>query len=235
MILVYLLARLWPLATKTKISLICLGDYPGLHRFVGLGQLGPAQLAALLPTRQRVTRRQFALSTEAWRAFQSSDPRRLQRIARMRTKALPFLPEAIRRYLAEYPSTHNGLSQTAQWGMEVIAAGAKTPGSAFRRVQQRETRPFQDDSMFYAVIRELASGRQPAIEGGHPDFPQLPDHQLRDAPVWLTDGGRAVLAGSADWCRLWGGIRQVGGMTFRGGSPTWRWDPEDGRARLQKS
>jgi len=39
-ILVHLLARLRRFADRTRISLICIGSFPGVRRFVGLGQLG---------------------------------------------------------------------------------------------------------------------------------------------------------------------------------------------------
>src|SRR5206468_7571114 len=113
-ILGYLLQRLAPLPRDARISLICIGELPGIKRFVGLGQLTPGELATLLPTRQPVTRRQFSLARQCWRALTYRRPNLLNRVATMRTKALPFLPGAIRRYLAEYPSTTNGLSQTEQ-------------------------------------------------------------------------------------------------------------------------
>ena len=40
---------------RTRLSLICIGQFPGVEPFHGLGQLSPAQLASLLGTRQLVT------------------------------------------------------------------------------------------------------------------------------------------------------------------------------------
>lgn len=224
-ILVYLLARLAPLAAEARISLICIGAFPGIRRFIGLGQLTPAQLATLLPRRRRVTGGQFALATRAWDAFNARDPRALSVIGRLRRPALPFLPAAIRRYLAEYPSTDNGLSQTAQFALEAFAAGARTAGEAFVRVQQRERRPFMGDTMFYAVLRDLATGDDPAVLGAHPRLAQLRDPDIRDCPIRLTADGRRLLAKESDWCRLSGVTRHLGGVTLRGFDPRWRWDP----------
>jgi len=224
-ILVYLLARLAPLARETRISLVCIGEFPGVGRFIGLGQLSPAQLATLLPRRRRVTRGQFALAALAWDALNARDPRALSRIGRMRSRAFPFLPAAIHRYLAEYPSTENGLSQTAQYALEALAAGAGTPGEAFVRVQLRERRPFMGDSMFYAVLRDLASGDAPAVMGAHPRLARLRDPEIRDCPIRLTTDGRRLLVKESDWCRLSGTSRSLGGVTLRGSDPRWRWDP----------
>lgn len=229
-ILVYLLQRLLPRADRTRISLVCIGAYPGVERFVGLGQLTPLELAGLLPTRRKVTRRQFALAREAWAALNAPHPKDLIRLARSRTRALPFLPQALERYLAEYPSTVNGLSRTAQLALEEIEGGAGTPAEAFARVQHRESRPFMGDSMFYAALRDLATGLQPLLAGTHPRICRLPDAELRDRQIWLTPQGKQVLAGHADWCELSGLSRQIGGVTLHGPDARWRWHP--GEARL---
>lgn len=228
-ILVYLLQRLKGMAERTKVSLVCIGEFPGVDRFIGLGQLTAAQLGTLMPTRQEITRRQFQLAEETWAALNAPHPRDLVRLARSKTRALPFLPEALSRYLAEYPSTTNGLSRTAQMALEEIQGGASTPELAFRRVQAREPRPFMGDSMFFAVLRDLATGLSPVLAGAHPRFSRLPDAEIRDRQVWLTAQGARILAGRADWCELSGVARQMGGVTLEGAHPRWRWDPSQDR------
>ena len=228
-ILVYLLQRLMPRADRTRLSLICIGGFPGVEHFIGLGQLTPEQLAELLPTRRQVTRRQFELAGEAWAALNAPHPKELIRLAHLRSRALPFLPGAVRRYLAEYPSTTNGLSQTAQLALEEIRSGARSAAEAFPRVLHREARPFMGDSMFYAALRDLATGLHPLIAGTHPRLARLPDAELRDRQIWLTAQGTRVLAGRADWCELSGLARQIGGVTLDGSQPRWRWDPGEDR------
>ncbi len=233
-ILVYLLQRLERLTESTKIVLICIGEYPGVERFIGLAQLSLAQLATLLPRREPVTRRQFALARHAWAAFNAKYPRQLNRISRMRSRALPFLPAAIRRYLAEYPSTRNGLSQTEQHALEVIEAGSRRPAAVFVGVQQREPRPFMGDSMFYAVLRDLSSGDYPLLAGSRRNLPHLSDAELRACEVWLTPLGKRVLAGKADWFELGQPARWMGGVLVRGPKPRWRWDARRGQVVEQR-
>jgi hypothetical protein len=228
-ILIYLLQRLQRFAGQTRISLICIGEFPGVERFIGLGQLSPAQLGSLFPARAPVTRRQFDLAREAWAAFNAPHPKELVRLSRSRTRALRFLPGAIRRYLAEYPSSVNGLSRTAQLALEEIEGGARTAMEAFPRVQDREARPFLGDSMFYATLRDLASGLHPLLAGTHPGLCRLPDADFRARHIWLTAQGKRVLAGRADWCGLSGVARQIGGVTLQGSHPRWRWDPSEDR------
>ncbi|HEU5217851.1 MAG TPA: hypothetical protein VFU23_04290 [Gemmatimonadales bacterium] len=228
-ILVYLLQRLRPHARDTRISLICIGEFPGVERFIGLGQLGAVELAGLLPTRRPVTARQFELARETWTALSAPSPRDLIRLAASRSRALPFLPAAIGRYLAEYPSTSNGLSRTAQLALEEIAGGASTSLAAFSRVQDRERRPFMGDWMFYALLRELAAGVNPLLAGTHPRLSRLPNREFPEREIWLTEQGRRVLEGKADWCALCGVARQIGGVTLLGPHPRWRWDPAQER------
>ncbi len=224
MILIYLLARLGPMRTRTRLRLICIGEFPGVDRFIGLGQLSPGQLATLLPTRRPVTAGQIRLATRTWDALHEGDPLALSRIGGMRSSALPFLPAAVRRYLAEYPSIRNGLSRTEQLSLEAIAAGARTPKEVFPRVQERERRPYMGETMLYAVLRGLASTRFPAIAGVHGRLPRLKDPEFADHPIRLTATGQRLLATEIDWCAVSGVIRQIGGVTLRGPRPRWRWD-----------
>lgn len=233
-ILIYLLQRLQAHADRTRISLVCIGNFPGVERFTGLGQLDAEQLASLFPARRPVTPRQFSLAREAWVALNATHPGELIRLARSRMRALPFLPDAIKRYLAEYPSTTNGLSRTSQLALDEIEAGAHTARDAFRRVQDRETRPFMGDSMFYAVLRELASGLNPLLTGSHRGLSRLRDNELVQQELWLTPQGQQVLAGRGDWCALFGATRQIGGVTLQGPRPRWRWDPDQERLVEQR-
>ena len=88
------------------VSLICIDRFPGVERFIGLGQLTADQLASLYPSRKPVTAGQYAVASEAWDAFRSPDPGKLVEIAvRLRKDdRLPFLGDALLRLLAEYPS-----------------------------------------------------------------------------------------------------------------------------------
>ena len=75
LILIMLLERFYRLyCGRSSLSLICLGQYPGMENFVGLGQLTAEQLASLADTRSPVSEAEFALASAAWNAFTSSVP-----------------------------------------------------------------------------------------------------------------------------------------------------------------
>jgi hypothetical protein len=211
---------------RTSVSLICIGEFPGVERFVGLGQLNAEQLASLYPARQPAGAEQFALASEAWRAFRASDPRELLALmARLRTdasEALPFLHGAIQRLFEEYPSTANGLSRSADAVLRALESGPLDGTALFRATQWGEQRPFMGDLGLFDIVRRLATARVPlvAIDAGTSAL------HLRDCTVRVTDAGREVLAGRLDAVGLngideWrGGVHLVG----RDRSP-WRWDP----------
>lgn len=227
MILVFLLCRLAPLVRGGRVSLIARHEHRAVERFVGFGQLNPEQLAELVPTRVAVTVEQLRLARKTWKALEAETPTALSRLAKSDRPSLPYLPAAIGRYLAEYPSVDSGLSSTEQLGLAAIGAGAKTPMAAFEAVQARETAPFQGDSMFFAALRGLGEGPKPLLarrEGSSPPLAKLRDDRFRVEPLRLTPAGEAVLVGRSDWFRLNGASRWIGGVHLIGPEPRWRYD-----------
>jgi hypothetical protein len=73
-----------------KLSLVCVGRYPGLDQFVGLGELTANQLTSLADTRFRVGEAQYRTAQAAWNAFTSPDPTEIERFIQTDTSALPF-------------------------------------------------------------------------------------------------------------------------------------------------
>jgi hypothetical protein len=216
----------------TNVALICIGAFPGIDRFVGLGQLTPDQLATLKNTGSPVTAGHYALATDAWRAFRSPDPRDLVTIAQQLTAdavggaegtpALVFLGDALLRFLAEYPSTTNGLMRTEQLALETLAGGAADAGSLFAATQARETRPFMGDTTFFDIVGRMASARVPLVTI-ESDASASPRHRR----VAIADAGRDVLAGRADHVRLNGIDLWRGGTRLTGSDRSpWRWDAD---------
>jgi hypothetical protein len=212
---------------RTRLSLICIGDYPGVEPFHGLGQLNPDQLASLLDTRQQVTSRQLELGRAAWRAFTSSDPTGLERLFHGDTSALPFLKGAIRRFLEEYPSTKNGLPRTERQILTALASGPQSPERLFLAMYPLEERIFMGDTTFWMRVKWLASGPHPLVEH---DLIERPDC-FPEGEVRLTSAGRDVIEGRADWVELNGLDRWYGGVHLQGREAAWRWDEQTARLR----
>ncbi len=231
-ILTFLLTRLAPLVDAGRVSLVMIDRHPGVERFIGLGQLEPADLAALYPQRSRVTMDQVRAADRAWQAMTAPDPQALDQLAQEAQPGLPFLQAALARYLAEFPQLGTGLSRTEQWGLEAIAGGAKMPREAFPLVQAREAAPYQGDTMFYATLRSLTDGPRPLLETTlyhAPPLIKLRDEQFSQVPLKLTPMGQSVLAGRRDWFEVHGVTRWQGGVSLMGPEPEWRYDPAAGR------
>ncbi len=214
---------------RTRLSLICIGAYPGIEPFYGLGQLSPDQLASLLDTRQRVSSRQLALGRAAWRAFTAPDPAGLERLLDGDTSALPFLEGALRRFLEEYPSVRNGLSRTERQILQLLANGPQSPMALFQAMYPLEERVFMGDWTFWHRVRQLAAGEQPLVELAVGEM----EHRLPEGEVRISEAGREVLAGREDAVRLRGIERWLGGVQLQGPEVSWRWDEAVGRLRRE--
>jgi len=221
--------------TRTRVSLICIDRFPGVDRFIGLGQLTPQQLASLVDTRQPVTDEQYATATKAWNTFRAPDPSELvefvRRIGLKADTALPFLRDALKRFLEEYPSTANGLSRTADAALSELEAGPRSGLDLFMATQAHEERPFMGDWGFYDLVHQLANARVPLVTIAPPEAqPNSTTHpdRLRAHIITITDAGRDVVAGRKDAVALNGLDVWRGGvhLVAAGGddrSP-WRWD-----------
>jgi hypothetical protein len=203
----------------TRFSLICIGEFPGVPGFAGLGQLNAGQLASLLEPRAPLTDQQVALGARAWEAYCATEPVGREEFAGTPSSALPFLAGAFRRHLEDFPSTRNGLSRSERQILEAVGDGKVSPGEAFMRAARMEEAVFMGDSTFWTIATRLASAPHPLIAlDVQPRPERLPTGSLR-----LTDTGRDVLAGRADHVTLNGLDRWMGGAHLTP-SRYWRWD-----------
>jgi hypothetical protein len=220
-------AGLPPRPTNDRdVSLICIDRFAGVDRFIGLGQLSAEQMATLVGTEQPVTVEQYSLASEAWAAFRSPDPRLLLAVAADadRCRPLPFLRDALLRFLAEFPSVDNGLSHTEQLMLGALRDAPRDAARLFGDAQAHEPRPFMGDLTFFDVINRLAAARVPLVTIVA-DGPTSGD--LRAHTVAITDAGRRVLNGERDHVALNGIDLWRGGVHLAGADRSpWRWDAE---------
>ena len=203
---------------RVKLSLICIGQYPGLDHFQGLGALTADQLASLADTRLPVGEAQYRTALAAWTAFTSPDPTEIERFIATDTSALPFLAAALRRHLEQFPSVDNGLSRTERQALLVIHEhGALSGGQLFIAVQRQDEHVFMGDCSFYRMMADLSEARHSLI--------QISDRSQRSlGSVTITEAGRRVIEGRADHIDLNGIDRWIGGVHLKGDKAAWRWD-----------
>ena len=206
---------------NTHFSLICIGEFPGVPDFAGLGELSPLQLASLFPQRLPITQQQVDLGRRAWDLFRAPDPTALSNFIPGNDLAqLPFLEGAVRRHLQDFPSTVNGLSRSENQILGAIAQGHRAPRDIFVATQRMEQRIFMGDATFWAIVRRMVSVPNPLVTVDLEVMSMMP---IEDGRVELTPEGQDVLSGKADHVALNGIDRWMGGAHLTT-ARHWRWD-----------
>jgi hypothetical protein len=219
--LIQLLTWIHELVPAThRVSLVCVGSFPGHPAFKGLGELAPAELRSLLGTRQPVADAHYALAQRAWQAFREPTPEALDDLRHGDTSALPYLAAAIGRLLQEYPWTIDGLSRTERRLLALAEQRGIALAAAFPRMHDGEDAYYVTDASL-AQLADSFSRTSPALltlttESANGD--------VLKGSVALTDTGRAVLAGKRDRIAMCGIDRWLGGVHLHNGADIWRWD-----------
>ncbi len=212
----------------TALDLVCIGAYPGIDPFRGLGQLTPEQVATLLDDAAPVSQAQLRLGKAGWVAFRSPDPRAIETYLREDLGSLPFLHSALSRHLEEFPSVRNGLGRTDRQLLELISDGNEEPGALFADNMARETAMFIGDWCTFRHVGALCNGENPLLQTNHggpfnyPPCSDLPMAEFRDQRLSLTDTGQRVLANDADATTLNAFNYWLGGVHLQSGQPSWR-------------
>ena len=184
----------------TAAEMICIDAFPGVVPFYGLGQLTSIQLASLWPKRQAVTAEQLSLGSRAWSAFTSPDPGAVPRLLATDTGALPFLGNALRRLLDEFPTHPTGLGRTERQLLQAIARGVSSFAELFAANAAAEEASFMGDTTVESRLAALVRARTPLV---------TPE------PYTLTGAGQRVLAGEVDARQLNGIDRWIGGVHLK--------------------
>ena len=228
-ILIYLLDRFAKRrAHIAKLTLICIDGYPGVERFFGLSQLGPEALSELYADRAEVTDAQFDIATRAWSAYRGADPRAVERMLTEDTTALPFLANALLRHLEDFPALRDGLARTERQALMALTDGPQSAEQVFGANQAMEEARWSGDTMYWSWLRRLAGGRMPALTIKGPENWHRNREMASETTVGLTRAGYAITNGAADWVKLSGIDRWLGGIHLQGPQAAWRWD-EAGR------
>jgi hypothetical protein len=195
-----------------RVSLICIGSFPGRPDFHGLGELDPSELASLFETRQPVTPEQYHLAHATWNAFRSPTPESLGLLLIRDLSPLPFLAPAFTRFLQEYPWVGDGLSRTERRLMTLAAEGRAEWPAVFPRMSEGEDAFYVTDTEFME-LKDALMAASPAL---------LVE---QNGALALTAAGRDVLEGRADRVALCGLDRWFGGVHLQGHTRQWSWEP----------
>jgi len=216
LILAYLLKHFGALEERPALELVCIDEWPVEPRFIGLGQLGPDDLATLYQDRQPVSEAQLALGAAVWAALVQTSPQALVALVQSGTPALPVMARALKRHLQELPARSSGLSLTEELSLKIVAdKGPKSGGDMFRMLMiEAEPLPYLGDQMYWHELDRLVSGGALAIDDTGADWPKR--------MLSLTDLGRACLEGRVDWMDHAPSERYVGGICVAPGEKGYR-------------
>ncbi|MCK4981881.1 MAG: DUF1835 domain-containing protein, partial [Victivallaceae bacterium] len=154
---------------NTKLSLICAGECSGFESFNGFGELTPEQMAPFFNTRHEISREEIKLAGDAWKAFTSDNPKDIETLLSGDCSALPYLSNALRRFLQKYPFTQNGLNRTQNQIMKAVNDGATKLLDIFTAVSKMEKPKFMGDTSFWQFIHDLASSSVPLLNVEGPE------------------------------------------------------------------
>ena len=225
--LLYLLNRLSQIQLgNTTLSLICIGEFPGIMAFRGLGQLTTEQLAGLFPVRKQVTLQQLNLAASAWAAYRADDPTTIETLLESDTSALPFVAPALRSHLTRFPSVANGLGCIEQRGLELITGGLREFADLFPAFGDAEPQFGLGDFQFWLALRNLADAKRPLLTMTHAATAGQPlnSEALRQTHIELTPAGKAVMNGKDDFIRMNEIDYWFGGVHLIGEGKIWRWN-----------
>ncbi|MGG3280628.1 sigma-70 family RNA polymerase sigma factor [Paenibacillus solani] len=214
---------------NTKLSLLCIGAYPGIELFRGLGQLSTEQLETLSGTWHEIGEEELMLGSRLWESYTSDLPEKHQHMLEMDSSALPFARDAFAAHLARLPSVNNGLGIIEQTTLEAVAGGTDKPHELFRKVGDQLHTLGMGDLEYWYYLAKMTQGSDPLllIDGTEPfpDF-KLSVPQFQDRVLQVTNRGRDILDGKVDYACTGMIDKWVGGLHVQGETPSWRWNPE---------
>ena len=218
---------------STKLSLICIGEFPGRPDFRGLGELNFEQMASLFDGRHEVSAEENRLATDAWQAYCSPDPTAIEKLLATDTSAMPFLKPALQLHLQRFPFVRNGLGRIQNRGLEFIHGGMEKFVDLFPRFGKAEPVYGLGDTQFWNALRRMSDARKPLlrVRNGEETNANLSPEKIHESAFDITTTGESVLKGEADFVELNGIDQWLGGVHLVGKRGLWRWDEQTSRLR----
>lgn len=213
---------------ETKLQLLCIGEYPGIEPFHGLGQLTSKQLKSLYGAWSAIGKQELELGSKFWQAYTSTDIEKHIDFLHTDSSALPFAKAAFEAHLKRLPSTYNGLGIIEQVTLACVASGIHSPYPLFEQVSNQLQLLGMGDLEYWYYLNRMAQEPNPLIhvKGGVDGFPTY-THSVSTFDnyfITLTELGRNVLNGEEVWASLTVNDRWYGGLHIKGTDAKLHWD-----------
>lgn len=219
---------------NSRLTLISAGSFPGFRKFRGLGELDASQLASLMPSKTEITEEIVSLGAMAWDSLLSDDPNNIFACSKNRDLKLklPFISNALYRYIEQFPSETNGLSRLES---EILLSLAdhpySTPLKLFSLISEMEEPPYFGDTTVWQTLNRMAFCKEPLIRySADTPLPLWgePDKSVIEQTLRVTAAGVNVMHNKADNIHLNGAAFILGKTTFSGRT-CMRWNGALGR------
>jgi hypothetical protein len=214
----------------TKLSLISIDSFPGVDQYYGFGHLTPEQLVSLYPQRIDLTESHLWLGRQAWEAFSSPNPMKVEIATMSDSSELPFLHQALLLHLGRFPSVRNGLGRIENLILDIVKGGSRGFPSLFKEFSTANSLYGLGDSQFWNALSRLAKAENPLVDvnGFYEVEDTLSSEKFALAEFELTGDGEKVLANECDFIELNGIDLWLGGVHLTL-ARLWRWDDEQGK------
>ncbi|HWC75967.1 MAG TPA: hypothetical protein VG778_00805 [Blastocatellia bacterium] len=212
--------------SRTKLSLIFIGEFPGKDNFRGLGELNADQLASLFDKRVPVTEPMLDAAQRAWAAYCSPNPQAIEETIANSDSVFPFLSEAFALHLLRFPSIRNGLGRVENTVLELVSQGHHKFKEIFPRFWATAPRYGLGDAQVWNQMKRLVEAREALlVVDGLAQASQAQMSEVMDARFDITEHGSAVLGGRNHFVRLNGIDLWLGGVHLTNAN-LWEWDED---------
>ncbi|MDH3327472.1 MAG: hypothetical protein OEM38_12255 [Gammaproteobacteria bacterium] len=221
------------------ISIVSTSRLADVIGFVDFALLKETQLEKLYRKKTELTNSQTEQCNQAWRALTSKTPVNLLKFFPRDMSSMPYLKNAILRFVQQFPSKKNGLCKTEQLIIHAIKNKRNSQDDMeqiYLNVQGKEPIPFMSRAIFYAYMQKLIMSPHPLIEKRiieQTEALQMTEEDEIPAEVVvaqeyelkLTKISGQVTNNWVDWVQVNGIDRWLGGVHLREGN-IWRYNAE---------
>lgn len=188
---------------STLVTMACSDHY--------LGKMSPEQMSQFGALQAPVNSEQYVLARRAWSAYRQASPELWTGLLGQNLRALPFLYDAVKRTMQEFPDGRSGVSRSERQALSIIQGGETRPGYVFGESQKREERIFMGDSSFWLMMNRMIEADSALLSLNHGSLgnPLDPTQSLS-----LTDLGEKVLSGEVRWLDYHQPDYYIGGVHF---------------------
>ncbi len=224
---------------RLVLSIVSADRMTDVVGFVDFALLNKSQLEKLYRTKSELTNAQVAICHRAWDALTSPTPSSLLKIFPRDMSSMPYLKNAILRFVQQFPAKNNGLCKTEQLIVQALKNSQTSMENIYINVQGKEPIPFMSQAIFNAYLQNMIISQHPMIEKHVIEKTEALEVSALDAeePVAeevvieqeyelrLTKLSGQITNNWVDWVQLNGINKCIGGVHLHDGN-IWRYNME---------